>query len=205
MPSDRRRLLPGQRRTELIRIAAGEFAAKAYQDVLMTEVADIAGVSRALVYRYFPTKRDLFAAVYDDAANRLIATSTFHPGQDLIEQVLAGLDAHLDFFEANARTVLVANRGELAGDPVIQAIITDELAELRHAMLDAMGVKGRARACASTALYGWLSFVRAVCVDWLAGKILTRQEIRNMCLRTLSASLDLHGPSPHVHTTKRAT
>ena len=109
-----------------------------------------------------------------------------------MEQVLAGLDAHLDFFEDNARTVLVANRGELAGDPVIQAIITDELAELRLAMLEAMGTKGRARTRASTALYGWLSFVRSVCVDWLDGAILTRQEVRDMCLRTLRASLELH-------------
>jgi AcrR family transcriptional regulator len=199
MPSDRRRLPPGERRSELVRVAAGEFAGKAYHDVLMTQVADLAGVSRALLYRYFPTKRDLFAAVYGDAASRLIAASPLKPGQDLVEQVLTGLDAHLDFFEANARTVLVANRGELAGDPVIQAIITEELAELRHAMLDAMGTEGRARARASTALYGWLSFVQSVCVDWLAGGVLTRREVRDMCLRTLTASLDLDDTSPQSH------
>ena len=30
----------------------------------MDEVAEEAGVSRALLYRYFPGKRELFAAVY---------------------------------------------------------------------------------------------------------------------------------------------
>ena len=30
----------------------------------MQHVADAAGISRALLYRHFPTKRDLFAAVY---------------------------------------------------------------------------------------------------------------------------------------------
>jgi AcrR family transcriptional regulator len=203
--SDRRRLPPAQRRTELVHVAATEFAAKPYQDVLMIEVAESAGVSRALLYRYFPTKRDLFAAVYQQAASRLIASSAFQPEHDLIEQVLAGLDAHFDFFEDNARTVLVANRGELAGDPVIEAIITDELAELRRAMLEAMGVEGHEHTLASTALYGWLSFVRAVCVDWLAGATLARQEVRDMCLRTLVASLDIQDLTRRPHAPGIAT
>ena len=54
---------------------------------------------------------------------------THHP---IAEQVAAGLDAHLDYFVANRRTVLAANR-VLAGDPVVQAIITDELEVLADA------------------------------------------------------------------------
>ena len=127
-----------------------------------------AGISRALVYRYFPTKRDLFAAVYRRASERLLAASELVPGLTLAEQVLAGLDAHFDFFVENERTVLVANRGALAGDPAIEGIISEELAELRRRMLDAGGLHGRERVRASIALSGWLAFVRAVCVEWLA-------------------------------------
>jgi AcrR family transcriptional regulator len=177
-------------------VAAQEFAAKPYQDVQMAAVAALGGVSRALLYRYFPSKRVLFAAVYQRAASDLVASSSFDPEKDLIDQVLAGLDAHFDFFEANARTVLVANRGELAGDPVIEAIISDQLAELRQAMLDAMGIDGHRRNLVSTALYGWLSFVRAVCVDWLAEETLAREEVRDMCLRTLIAALELQDLIP---------
>ena len=157
----------------------------------MTDVAAQAGVSRGLLYRYYPAKRDLFAAVYQQAADRLVHSSAAVAGESLVQQVVAGLDAHFDFFEANARTVLVANRGELAGDPVIQAIITTQLAQLRQSMLDTMGVEGHERRVASTALYGWLSFVRAACVDWLAEETLTRQEVRAMCLRALLASLGI--------------
>jgi AcrR family transcriptional regulator len=191
VPGERRRLPPSQRRTELVEAATKEFAAKPYQDVLMTDIATRAEVSRALLYQYFPAKRDLFAAVYQHAASELVAASTFDPDLSLIDQVLAGLDAHFDFFEAHTRTVLVANRGEMAGDPVIETIINDQLTQLRQVMLDAMGLKGRARQMASTALYGWLAFVRAVCVDWLAEQILTRNEVRDMCVRSLLAALDL--------------
>jgi AcrR family transcriptional regulator len=157
----------------------------------MADIAAEARVSRALLYRYYPTKRHLFAAVYKAAAERLLEASA-DPGHGSITAwVLAGLEAHFDFFETNARTVLEANRGEMAGDPVIEAIITDELAELRRSILDSMALTGHERSAASAALYGWLTFVRAVCVEWLAEESLTRTELRDMCLRTLVAALDL--------------
>ncbi|EUA50387.1 bacterial regulatory s, tetR family protein [Mycobacterium xenopi 3993] len=48
------------------------FAAQPYEDVTMAAVAAEAGISRALLYRYFPGKRTLFAAVYRRAAERLL-------------------------------------------------------------------------------------------------------------------------------------
>jgi AcrR family transcriptional regulator len=161
------------------------------EQVHIAEVAAIAGISRALVYRYFPTKRDLFAAVYSRASERLLAASELVPGLTLAEQVLAGLDAHFDFFVENARTVLVANRGALAGDPAIEGIISEELAELRRRMLDAGGLRGRERVRASIGLSGWLAFVRAVCVEWLADtdQTLTREDVREMCLSALLSTL----------------
>lgn len=186
---ERTRLDPHARRLQIIEVAAREFAAKPYGEVQMTNVAEAAGVSRALVYRYFPTKRHLFAAVYEQAAATLVAVSTAGTAAPLLEQVSLGLDAHLDFFEENARTVLVANRGELAGDPVIESIISRELAELRQSMLETLGLQGHDRVVASAALHGWLGFVRAVCVEWLAEGLLSRGEVRELCLRALMAVL----------------
>jgi len=191
-PTARRRLDTGDRRDQLLDIGADHFARLPYEDVLMADIAAEAGVSRALVYRYFPSKRDLFAAIYQRAGDRLLRQSRPDPSLSLAEQVLAGLDAHFDFFAANARTVLVANRGALAGDPVIQNIISAELAALRKGMLDATGLRGHDRALASAALQGWLAFVRAVCVEWLAQRRLKRAEVRDLCLRTLVSALGGH-------------
>jgi hypothetical protein len=87
--------------------------------------------------------------------------------------------------------VLVANRGALAGDSTIEGIISEELAELRRRMLDASGLRGRARVRASTVLSGWLAFVRAVCVEWLADPdlVLSREEVRDMCMSALLSAL----------------
>jgi AcrR family transcriptional regulator len=194
----RRRLTPEARRDQLLDVGAQEFATRPYEEVLMAEIADRAGVSRALVYRHFPTKRDLFAAIYQRASDRLLEVTILRADQPLAEQVVAGLDAHFDFFVANARTVVEANRGALAGDPAIQDIINTELSSLRQRILDAALLRGHERAMASTALHGWLAFVRVVCVDWLLDEKLSRQEIRDLCLRTLvsglGTSVDLTAP-----------
>src|SRR5215470_6561135 len=140
----RRRLDPDARRNELLDVGARLFAEYPYDEVRMDDVAERAAVSRALLYRYFSSKRDLFAAIYQRAADELLAETEVAPAVPLTELVSAGLDAHIDYFVANRRTVLAANR-TLAGDPTIQAIIDEELAVLRRRMLDASGADGHQR------------------------------------------------------------
>ncbi|AYG84563.1 Transcriptional repressor Mce3R [Streptomyces hundungensis] len=184
----RRRLTPEERRTELLDTGARLFAAKPYHDVLMEEVAEQAGVSRALLYRYFPNKQALFAAVYRQASDRLLDGTPIDPTRSLRAQLSAGLDVHFDYFAANRNTVLAANR-VLAGDPVIQGIITDELAELSRRVLDATGLRGPARDTVRAALGAWLVFVRALCVDWLTNETFSRTELREMSLGALRGTL----------------
>ncbi len=182
----RRRLTRDQRRRDLIDIGTQLFAAKAYDDVLMEDIAERAGVSRALLYGHFPCKRDLFGAVYEQAAAQLIAATELNDERPLAEQVSAGLDAHIDYFVANRNTVLAANR-VLAGDPTIQAIISDELAVIRARLLDA--IETDRPEAVSAALMSWLVFVRVLCVDWLVNEPTSRVELRDMCLGALYGAL----------------
>ncbi|MER8188438.1 helix-turn-helix domain-containing protein [Kitasatospora sp. NPDC094015] len=195
MPT-RQRLTPEDRRAQLLDVAAQLFAARPYDDVLMEDVASRAGISRALLYRHFANKRDLFAAVYQQAADRLLVASELDPGVPVFEQLSVGLDAHIDYFVANRNTVLTANR-VLAGDPVIQAVITDELGVLRRRLLDATGLAGEAAELVSATLMSWLVFVRTLCVDWLTNGTFSRTALRDMCigalLGALGAVMDLDG------------
>jgi AcrR family transcriptional regulator len=185
----RRRLLPEDRRAQLLDVAAAQFATYPYDDVAMDEIALRAGVSRALLYRYFRSKRDLFAAVYQQAADRLLAATTFDAKQPLFPQVAAGLDAHLDYFVANRNTVLAANR-VLAGDPTIQAIISGELGEIRDRLLQLRLLDEQARLLLSTVLMSWLTFVRTMCVEWLTHEAFSRAELRDICLGALQGAFD---------------
>ncbi|MFJ2766329.1 TetR/AcrR family transcriptional regulator [Streptomyces sp. NPDC087300] len=184
----RRRLDPAERRSELLDTGARLFAAKPYDEVFMEEVAERAGVSRALLYKYFPSKHALFAAVYRQAADRLLSVTKLDQSAPVLDQLSAGLDAHFDYFAANKHTVLAANR-VLAGDPVIQSIITGELAELRRRLLDATVLGEGPRELVASALTSWLVFVRVLCVDWLTNESFTRAELHAMSVGALKGAL----------------
>jgi AcrR family transcriptional regulator len=185
----RRRLAPDERRRELVEVGAALFAERPYDDVAMEEVAQRAGVSRALLYRYFASKRELFAAVYEHAAVRLLEDTHLERGAPLADQVAAGLDVHIDYFVANRNTVLAANR-VLAGDPTIQAIIAEEMAELRRRLLATTELHGVPQETFSAIVMAWLVFVRTMSVEWLLTMSTPRQELRDVCVGALLGALE---------------
>ncbi|MBF6128552.1 TetR/AcrR family transcriptional regulator [Nocardia brasiliensis] len=186
--SSRRRLSPDARRQVLLDAGARLFAERAYDAVLMEDVAAAAGVSRALLYRHFPSKRELFAGVYQQAANQLLIDTPLDSGAPLAEQLAAGLTTHFDYFEANANSVLAANR-VLAEDPTIQAIIAGELGELRRRLLTALGVDEPVRTQVSSILRSWLTFVRVLTVEWLENQHYSRAELLEISMGALLGAL----------------
>lgn len=185
----RQRLSPADRRAQLLAAGARLFAARPYGDVLMVEVAKEAGVSRALLYRHFPSKHALFAAVYRRAAEQLLAETRLDPADSLVDQLIQGMDVHLDYFVANRNTVLAANR-VLAGDPVIQSIVTNELDALRTRLLAVLPLAhDSSREAVSAVLKSWLVFVQVVCVDWLTHETCTRTQLRDSCIGALLGAL----------------
>ncbi|RFU88555.1 TetR/AcrR family transcriptional regulator [Streptomyces triticagri] len=178
----RRRLTPDARRDQILAVAARLFAERPYDEVLMEEVATRAGISRALLYRHFPGKRELFATLYRQAAEQLLERTRLDPADTLVEQLTQGLDAHIEYFAENRNTVLAANR-VLAGDRVIQTIMTDELGALRERLLAVLPVTDDAvRRAVSGVLNGWLVFVQVLCVDWLTEESCSRTELRDVCI-----------------------
>ena len=79
MPTARRRLSPEDRRAELLALGAEVFGKRPYDEVRIDEIAERAGVSRALMYHYFPDKRAFFAAVVKDEADRLYEATNDPP------------------------------------------------------------------------------------------------------------------------------
>ncbi|UAK31019.1 TetR/AcrR family transcriptional regulator [Nocardia asteroides] len=204
--STRRRLSPDERRQVLVDAGARLFAERPYDAVLMEDVAAAAGVSRALLYRHFPSKRDLFVGVYQQAVDQLLVATRLDTEGPLTEQLAAALDTHFDYFEANANGVLAANR-VLGRDPTIQALIAGELAEVRRRLLDTLGVEGTVRAQISSILTSWLTFVRVLTVEWLENQHYTRAEMLEISVGALLGALHpilgpdfpLSAPSSRVH------
>ena len=124
MSAPRRRLSPEDRRSELLALGAKVFGERPYDEVRIDEIAERAGVSRALMYHYFPDKRAFFAAVVRAEGDRLFeATNTPPvPGQTLFEQLREGVLAYLHYDEQHPHGAWAAYVGMGTSDPVLRGI-----------------------------------------------------------------------------------
>ncbi len=124
MAESRRRLSPDDRRNELLALGAEVFGQRPYDDVRIDEIAERAGVSRALMYHYFPDKRAFFAAVVRAEGDRLFEATNTPPdaGPDMFDQVREGVLAYLRYDEEHPHGAWAAYVGMGRSDPVLRGI-----------------------------------------------------------------------------------
>ncbi|MFH0519417.1 TetR/AcrR family transcriptional regulator [Streptomyces sp. M41] len=187
----RRRLSTEERREQLLAVGARLFSESPYDDVWIEQVAEIAGVSRGLLYHYFPTKRDFFAAVVERESGRMLRMTAAVPGVPVREQLTAGLDTFLEYVEAHAHGYRAFHRADAAGDQAVRTVYQRALAAQEKQILAAMaadpefGPAVEQRPEVRVAVRGWLAFTTAVCLEWLRGSDLSREQVRDLCARAL--------------------
>ncbi|GGS43182.1 TetR/AcrR family transcriptional regulator [Streptomyces griseoviridis] len=191
----RRRLSTGERREQLLSVGARLFSESPYDDVWIERVAEIAGVSRGLLYHYFPTKRDFFAAVVEREGERMLRMTAAVPGAPVREQLAAGLDAYLGHAHAHAHGYRAFHRAEAAGDPVVRRVHGQVMAAEERQILAALaadpgfGPAVAERPDVRLAVRGWLAFTTAICLEWLREGEPSRAEVRDLCARALFGAL----------------
>ncbi|MET8637962.1 TetR/AcrR family transcriptional regulator [Streptomyces sp. NPDC004074] len=192
----RRRLSTGERREQLLAVGARLFSENPYDDVWIEQVAEIAGVSRGLLYHYFPTKRDFFAAVVERESARMLRMTAAAPGIPLREQLTAGLDTFLSYVAEHAHGFRAFHRADAAGDQAVRKVYRQSLAAQERQILAALaadpefGSVPAERPDLEVAVRGWLAFTTAVCLEWLRGAELSREQVRDLCARALLGVLE---------------
>ncbi|MEV0123116.1 TetR/AcrR family transcriptional regulator [Streptomyces sp. NPDC050703] len=191
----RRRLTSEERREQLLSVGSRLFAQKPYDDVWIERVAEIAGVSRGLLYHYFPTKRDFFAAVVRRESVRMLRLTAAEPGLPVREQITTGLDAFLGYVESHAQGFRAFHRAEATGDPLVREVYAQGLAAQERQILAALAADPSATETIQDppalrlAVRGWLAFMVAVCLEWLEEPGLTREEVRDLCAKALLGAI----------------
>lgn len=104
------------RREAILRAALDAFAAKTYHETSLDAVAERAGISKALIYEHFSSKRDLHRALLETYGSELLqrvtaAIAVAEPGE---ARLRAGIDSFLAFVEErrDAWRMLVRNASE---------------------------------------------------------------------------------------------
>jgi AcrR family transcriptional regulator len=100
-PKPRRRLSAEERRRAILEAAQDVFAAGGYHGSSIDEIAQAAGISKALIYEHFPSKKDLHVSLLDmhvqELFERLAANAaTAEPGD---VRMRAGIEAFLGWVE----------------------------------------------------------------------------------------------------------
>jgi AcrR family transcriptional regulator len=197
-PVPRQRLTVDSRREHLLRVGV-ELLGTREDTPPVTAIARAAGVSKGLLYHYFPDKDDFLAAVLRRAARELTAATTTTPGRPLAEQVGEAVDGFLDYAQVHSAgyrlifghrfpsTRLARLLDELRAERVEQVVgyIADEPAAR------AAGVAARVRASAAlrTALEGALAFVETAVLRWLEHRDLGRAALRVLLVGALTGAL----------------
>src|SRR2546423_15578836 len=96
------RLDVDERRRRLLEQGAEMFERHSYDELSMAQIARAAGISKALLYHYFPSKQAYFAATLEQAAGELAAAVEPDPELPPVEQRTRRVDACLDCVERNA-------------------------------------------------------------------------------------------------------
>ncbi|NEA89653.1 TetR/AcrR family transcriptional regulator [Streptomyces sp. SID7958] len=187
----RRRLSTAERREQLLSVGARLFSDRPYDEVWIEQVAEIAGVSRGLLYHYFPTKRDFFAAVVERESERMLRMTAAVPGVPVREQLAAGLGTYLEYVREHAHGYRAFHRADAAGDVAVRRVYQRALAAQERQILAALaadpefGPLLQRRPETRLAVRGWLAFTTAVCLEWLRGSELSRQQVQELCARAL--------------------
>jgi AcrR family transcriptional regulator len=182
------RLQVDERRQQLIDAGSALFAANAYEEISMREVAQAAGVSKPLLYHYFPSKIELFKAAVAEKASEL--TQLVEPsGQGTpLQQLTEGIDAYLAWIEDNAQTwsKLMQSASSL---PEARDLVETFRQRTMDLVLTELAGKQKPRPALRIAIRGWLGYMDAAILDWTQGRDLPREKLRQLLVAAFAAAL----------------
>src|SRR3954465_1452084 len=121
----RARLDVDERRAQLLAPGLDLFSPRAYDAISIDESALAAGISKGLLYHYFPTKRDFYAAAIREASRQLLDCTRPDESAPPIQRMYRGLEAYLVFVEQRAPAFSALLRGGIGSDPAVAGIVQE--------------------------------------------------------------------------------
>jgi AcrR family transcriptional regulator len=179
-----RRLDVDERRRRLLVAGADLFTRYAYNELSMAKIAKEAGISKALLYHYFPSKEAYFVATLEEKAEELAQRTAPDPALPPLEQLSGSLDAYLGWIEENASSYDKMIRSG-AAVPEVRAMLDRVRGDTAQRIVDGLRGEEPASPALRTAVRGWLGFMDGACLDWVAHRDLDRQTLHGLLLATL--------------------
>lgn len=163
-----RRLGVEERRSQLLEAALSLFAHRAPEEVSLDDVAEAAGVSRPLVYRYFPGgKQQLYEAALRSAADELRDCFDEPHEGPLLPRLSRAVDRYLTFVDQHdAGFSALLQGGSVVETSRTTAIVDGVRRAAAEHILSHLGVAGPGPRLRMT-IRMWITAVEAASLIWL--------------------------------------
>jgi AcrR family transcriptional regulator len=182
------RLGVDERRRQLLDAGAQLFTEHTFEEISMRQIADAAGVSKPLLYHYFPSKSDLFTAALAEKADELAQLIEPRDGGAPYQQLAAGLDAYLAWIEENSQawSKLMQSAATL---PQARVVVEGFRQRTMSLVLRELTGQLEPPPVLRTAIHGWLGYMDAAILDWTQEKDLPREKLRDLLLAVFGGVL----------------
>ncbi|MFI5029029.1 MAG: TetR/AcrR family transcriptional regulator [Solirubrobacterales bacterium] len=191
----RARMSTDERREQLLGTGVELLGQRGHDEVSIEEIAEAAGVSKGLLYHYFPTKKDFILAALERGQRDLSERLRPDPELDPPTQLDTSLDAFLDYVEEHATAYTAIFRRGGGGDPEIGAALDAARGEQIEAMLVALAgwrespASTERTAALEAAVQGWTFFVEGAVLRQLEHGGLERPQLRALVRSALVGSV----------------
>ena len=187
----RRRLSADERRRQLVAIGLAKIVETPIQDLSMDDIATEAGISRGLLFHYFPTKTDYYLACIAAAGRRILRTTAPDeelPGQEQVEQtarlMVEQIERRRDFYLA-----LVHGHG--VADPRVSEVMDSVRDGSTDRIVRALDVPERQR----DVVRAWWAYTEDRALTWSAvptgERPVSLAELVEECVAALHALLQI--------------
>ncbi|MFK0107584.1 TetR/AcrR family transcriptional regulator [Streptomyces sp. NPDC091217] len=183
----RRRMGVDERRQQLIGVALELFSRRSPDEVSIDEIAAAAGISRPLVYHYFPGKLSLYEAALKRASEDLAGRFAEPQEGPLGARLLRVMRRYFDFVDEHGPGFAALMRGGPAvGSSATNALIDSVRQAAYEQILSHLDVT-EAPARLELVVRSWISLAESTALIWLDGRRIPRGELEVQLVHDFAA------------------
>ncbi|WP_328222826.1 TetR/AcrR family transcriptional regulator [Streptomyces sp. NBC_00104] len=184
----RRRMGVEERRQQLIGVALDLFSRRSPDEVSIDEIASAAGISRPLVYHYFPGKLSLYEAALTRAADDLASRFAESREGPFGARLLRITHRFFDFVDAHGPGFSALMRGGPAvGSSRTNALIDGVRQAAYVQILSHLDVDDAPPARLELVVRSWISLAESTALVWLDGRRIPRRELEIQLVHDFAA------------------
>lgn len=183
------RLSREARREQLVALGVLLVAERSFEEVSVEDVAAAAGISRGLLFHYFPTKLDFQVAVAERAAAELLEATEPPPALPPAARLRRGVETFVDHVGSRPDAYVSLVRGAASGEVALRDVGARTRRVLVDRVLEGLELDD-APPAVRLIVRGWVAASEEMVVTWLqGGAAITREQLIDLVVGGLVRQL----------------